>query len=111
MTIPFAKVLGWALIVPTLLLAASNIGIQTRLIVPGDATETVRNTLANEALFCLGVVLEMNVLRGSSGAPHCVVLDSPTRWRKAGFAGSNLEIDVEVRVVCAPEFDRVAVLT
>ena len=54
-----AKIAGLAYLLTTAIIIAVNFGINARLIVPNNATETAKNILAHESLFRLSIMAHL----------------------------------------------------
>jgi len=60
-----ARVAGIACLFTTAVLVAANFGINARLMVTGNAVETVKNILAQESLFRLGILAKLVYCAGN----------------------------------------------
>ena len=54
-----AKIAGFAYFLTTAIIIAVNFGINARLIIPNNATETAKNILAHESLFRLSIMAHL----------------------------------------------------
>jgi hypothetical protein len=72
-----ARVAGLAYLIPTTFVIYANFGMRGRLMVAGDAAETMRRIAASAPLFRLSVVFDL-VLHGPRRAAHRAVRDLPT---------------------------------